>query len=128
MLVITPNSLHIFWSLNILSILFESSKILLIYYRFFDKYNHTISLFEKFKGIPVEQLNENPVFKRHALAILRAIDSVIVNLDDDSKVKDGLIALGRMHMKRNVSEQNFLVSIRNFFRALYSLINLINYS
>lgn len=80
---------------------------ILILTTFFDKHNY-VSAFEKFKGIPLEELHEHPTYKRHALAIIRAIDSVIENLDDDSKVKDGLIALGKQHQKRNLSEQHFL--------------------
>ncbi|KAK6624208.1 hypothetical protein RUM43_004468 [Polyplax serrata] len=77
-----------------------------IFKTFLEKHNY-FSFFKKFENTPRDELYQNQVFKNHAANIIQAIDNVILNLDNEALIKSELTALGKMHKKRKITEQQF---------------------
>ena len=76
--------------------------------RFLLKHNY-FPYFKAFANTPLEELEENQAFRNHANNIIQALDNVILNLEDELTIQRELTALGKMHGKKKISEQQFQV-------------------
>ncbi|EEB14794.1 Globin CTT-VIIB-8 precursor, putative [Pediculus humanus corporis] len=77
-----------------------------IFKTFLLKHNY-FPYFKAFANTPLEELEENQAFRNHANNIIQALDNVILNLEDELTIQRELTALGKMHGKKKISEQQF---------------------
>lgn len=80
------------------------------FYRLFKTYPTYQLLFNAFRNTPENELKSTKEFLRHATSVAEAVNKAIEVLDDSEKLVPLLIAVGKSHVKRNVTPEHFAVS------------------